>query len=57
MNDENFVISKLDIDAFKNACDDSTGVVFKEYKNGRAYITYYYAHSLFYLGQIYSLKK
>lgn len=56
MKTETLRIIEEDIEQFKDACEEISGIELISYTNNEARIEYKYDHSLFYLGQVYQLK-
>ena len=57
MKTETFTIRENEIESFKDACLEVSGVNFLYYEDTRVIIEFKYEHSLFYLGRMFELKK
>jgi len=57
METETLIITKNDIEQFKNACKEIHGLEFISYEDEQAKVKYEYKHQLYYLGQMFQLKK
>jgi len=57
METETLRITEQDIEQFKDACEEIHGIEFISYEGGNVLVEYEYKHQLYYLGQMFQLKK
>ena len=51
---DDFLVEENELELFKDVCKRLPSIDFKSYGDGRAYIEYTYANSLYYLGSIFA---
>jgi hypothetical protein len=56
MQTESFILKEEKLQAFKNACEQLHTVKFVKYEDEIVFVEFKYAHTLFYLGQMFELK-
>jgi len=56
MQTESFILKEEQLQAFKNACEQLHTVKFVKYEDEQVFIEFQFAHTLFYLGQMFELK-
>ena len=56
MQTESFILKEEKLQAFKNACEQLHTLKFVEYEDEKVFVEFKFAHTLFYLGQMFELK-